>query len=371
MSAQESLVSFIQELKLDDDKFLEFQEMIKKKLSTKKKNKKETKNHSEQSRNDVFEHDSSKGDIKKRDKKTLTKENPSIIVQQENPKTKGSKVWSRYEKYKAATTYKEFIEKGGTNDDFNFDLNHNPAYIRELGSTESISKKEDENDVEKKSSNDNSESEVGVTKKISKEELVSKDEQEAEVPKESSKEESENETELAEDSSKDEPESEPKVSKESSKEESESEADEESAEKLDSHVKSCLNKLFEDIVSRNNYENKKKILKEVKIKLFEDNLIKKEFKKSDKTLNNLIISRYNELYSFYESKCQEEFDDITKQKKEDDHQGCDDEENEEIEVLEKTYEGVVYLYDPKTNLVYDSDTNEQVGKIRDGIIIFE
>ena len=128
MSSQESLITFIQELKLDDDsKYSEFQKMIEKKISsqikkTKKHDKKDT--SSEHCRDNVFEQKT-----KKKDKKTLTKENPSIKVQQENPKTKGSKVWSRYENYKLATTYLEFIEKGGTNDDYNFDLNHSPPIL--------------------------------------------------------------------------------------------------------------------------------------------------------------------------------------------------------------------------------------------------
>ena len=69
----------------------------------------------------------------------------------------------------------------------------------------------------------------------------------------------------------------------------------------------------------------------------------------------------------YEKKCKEEFDSITHE----DNKQESDEETEEIEVSEISQEGVTYLLDPKSNFVYDSDTNNQIGKYREGIIIFD
>ena len=42
----------------------------------------------------------------------------SILFQQTNPKRAGSKSYDRYEQYKSATSYAEFLELGGSRADF-------------------------------------------------------------------------------------------------------------------------------------------------------------------------------------------------------------------------------------------------------------
>ena len=48
-------------------------------------------------------------------------ENRLIKFQEENPKSKGTVVYDRYERYKRATNYKEFIDLGGVNKDYYHD----------------------------------------------------------------------------------------------------------------------------------------------------------------------------------------------------------------------------------------------------------
>ena len=49
-------------------------------------------------------------------------ENKSIEINQNNPKNKDSDVYDRYERYKKANNYEEFIELGGDNKDYYSDF---------------------------------------------------------------------------------------------------------------------------------------------------------------------------------------------------------------------------------------------------------
>ena len=50
--------------------------------------------------------------------------NKTIELNQDNPKRIDSKAYNRYEKYKSATNYIEFLESGGNNQDYNYDLEY-------------------------------------------------------------------------------------------------------------------------------------------------------------------------------------------------------------------------------------------------------
>ena len=50
--------------------------------------------------------------------------NKTIELNQDNPKRIDSKAYNRYEKYKSATNYTEFLELGGNNQDYNYDLEY-------------------------------------------------------------------------------------------------------------------------------------------------------------------------------------------------------------------------------------------------------
>ena len=49
-------------------------------------------------------------------------ENKSIEINQDNPKNKDSSSYDRYERYKKANNYEEFIELGGDNKDYYSDF---------------------------------------------------------------------------------------------------------------------------------------------------------------------------------------------------------------------------------------------------------
>ena len=59
-----------------------------------------------------------------RDWKLMIKLNAHIKVEQKNPKTKGSKSYLRYEKYKNASTASEYLSLGGKREDFRYDMSH-------------------------------------------------------------------------------------------------------------------------------------------------------------------------------------------------------------------------------------------------------
>ena len=50
--------------------------------------------------------------------------NKTIELNQDNPKRIDSKAYNRYENYKSATNYPEFLESGGNNQDYNYDLEY-------------------------------------------------------------------------------------------------------------------------------------------------------------------------------------------------------------------------------------------------------
>ena len=50
--------------------------------------------------------------------------NARIVVEHKNPKRHKTLAWQRYEGYKGATTYGEFLKLGGTRSDYRYNLNH-------------------------------------------------------------------------------------------------------------------------------------------------------------------------------------------------------------------------------------------------------
>ena len=56
--------------------------------------------------------------------------NKTIEINQNNPKREGTQSYDRYERYKKATNFKEFLELGGRNLDYHCDLEH--GYLKEL-----------------------------------------------------------------------------------------------------------------------------------------------------------------------------------------------------------------------------------------------
>ena len=50
--------------------------------------------------------------------------NKTIELNQDNPKRIDSKAYDRYENYKSATNYIEFLESGGNIQDYNYDLEY-------------------------------------------------------------------------------------------------------------------------------------------------------------------------------------------------------------------------------------------------------
>jgi len=71
----------------------------------------------------------------------------SIKYLQENPKKKGTQSWDRYEKYKVATNYDEFVRLGGPKKDLKFDIEK--GYLT-LDGTEPIPKVNTPKTVKKK-----------------------------------------------------------------------------------------------------------------------------------------------------------------------------------------------------------------------------
>ena len=78
--------------------------------------------------NDHIDFDIKKSNIKNNnisEKEYIKKcmiENKSIEINQYNPKNKDSDVYDRYERYKKANNYEEFIELGGDNKDYYSDF---------------------------------------------------------------------------------------------------------------------------------------------------------------------------------------------------------------------------------------------------------
>lgn len=380
MSAQESLISFIEDLKLDDAKFSEFQKMIEKKLAPKNK-----KSNVDEIREDVFPKDTKK--TTKKESGTTIRHKGPIRINPNNPKKVNCKSWIAYEAYKNAKSYEEFKELGGESKHYKYDLDKgliieltdeqlkllaedpNYNFFKEGESTDKklksskgkISKKEKATKPE--STNDDNKEENTLNDKSSEEEKKSSNEQSI----------------LGEDLSDD------KISKltlsgseENNKTKNSSKTDKEeipkpnkSPEDLKLLLETLLNDIIEELVTQENYQNNKRAnITQIKKRLFENSEIKKGFKsKNDNTLVSEINLRYNEKSSFYEKKCQQEFEESIKE--EDEPNSDNDEETEEIEVVEYEYDGTTYNLDPKTNYVYDIETNEQIGKCREGIIIFD
>ena len=384
MSAQESLISFIENLKLDDAKFSEFQKMIEKKLAPKNK-----KSNVDEIREDVFPKDTKKT-IKKESGTTIRHKGP-IRINPNNPKKVNCKSWIAYEAYKNAKSYEEFKELGGESKHYKYDLDKgliieltdeqlkllaedpNYNFFKEGESTDKklksskgkISKKEKATNPE--STNDDNKEENTLNNEISEEEKKSSDGPSLLGEEFSDDKLSELPSSEAEDLHVND-----KTKKNSSKMGKEEIPNpNKSPEDLKLLLKTLLTDIIEELVTQENYQNNKRAnITQIKKKLFENSEIKKGFKsKNDNTLVSEINLRYNEKSSFYEKKCQQEFEESIKE--EDEPNSDNDEETEEIEVVEYEYDGTTYNLDPKTNYVYDIETNEQIGKCREGIIIFE
>ena len=56
--------------------------------------------------------------------------NKTIEINQNNPKREGSKAYDRYERYKKATNFTEFLELGGSNLDYHYNIRD--GYLKEL-----------------------------------------------------------------------------------------------------------------------------------------------------------------------------------------------------------------------------------------------
>ena len=56
--------------------------------------------------------------------------NKTIEINQNNPKREGTQAHDRYEKYKKATNFTEFLELGGSNLDYHYNIRD--GYLKEL-----------------------------------------------------------------------------------------------------------------------------------------------------------------------------------------------------------------------------------------------
>ena len=56
--------------------------------------------------------------------------NKTIEINQNNPKRKGTQAYDRYERYKKATNFTEFLELGGSNLDYHYNMRD--GYLKEL-----------------------------------------------------------------------------------------------------------------------------------------------------------------------------------------------------------------------------------------------
>lgn len=401
MSTKESLVNYIEGLNLDDAKFSEFQKMIEKKLASKTK-----KSNVDEFRDDVFGKETKKTN-KKENGNTSRHQGP-IRINPNNPKKVNCKSWTAYESYKSAKTYDQFKELGGESKHYKYDLEK--GLIIEL-KEEHLKLLEDDPNYdffkdsiqtkESKAQKKKSSKEIPLDDKSKKnpdnEDLKQKESSSDEQSKETfdketdsgNLEEEPKETNLTKGKDNDIPESlvdkdsqnvstkevEKESIKKTSKKNSSTSDDDISPEELESLVNSLLDDTIDKIVTQENFEKKVSNMSKIKTTLFENPIIKKNFKKNNKDLNDKIKEKYNEKNSFYGQKCKQDFDEINKinhdKSLDADKETNSDEETEEIEVIEHEHEGVIYNLDPKTNIVYDNDTNEQIGKYRDGIIIFD
>ena len=56
--------------------------------------------------------------------------NKTIEINQNNPKREGTQAYDRYERYKKATNFTEFLELGGVNLDYHYNMRD--GYLKEL-----------------------------------------------------------------------------------------------------------------------------------------------------------------------------------------------------------------------------------------------
>ena len=64
------------------------------------------------------------------DKSLRERLNKTIEINQNNPKREGSQAYDRYERYKKATNFTEFLELGGSNLDYHYNMRD--GYLKEL-----------------------------------------------------------------------------------------------------------------------------------------------------------------------------------------------------------------------------------------------
>lgn len=142
-----------------------------------------------------------------------------------------------------------------------------------------------------------------------------------------------------------------------------------SQEELNTHLETLLDDIINQVISQENFENKRENITSIKKKLFEDPDIKNNFKKNNKDLNSKITDKYNKTSSVFEKQCKEDFNDVFNTKE----SSSDENETEEIDVCLHEQDGVTYHLDPKTNILYDDSETEakRIGLLKDGIIIFD
>ena len=81
----------------------------------------------------------------------------------------------------------------------------------------------------------------------------------------------------------------------------ESKEKEMSKEELDIIFKSCLDKCIEEVISKDNFENKRENISIIKKKIFENEIVKLNLKKTDKTIL-IVNSKYNDMCLVFEKK---------------------------------------------------------------------
>lgn len=374
MSAQEDLISYLQALNIEDQQFNVFKKMIEQKLISEDGEDE----LSGEFREDVFNKEIKKNDKKVNKKNSVVKASSNkhqgpIRINPNNPKKMNCKSWTLYESYKKAKSFQQFKELGGETKHYNYDLKK--GLIIEL--TEEQIKLLDEDpeyDFFKKEPSE--EDEVSKKKKPQKKkssekvrtdrssEIVNVDQKEDD--KFSKNEECDVQEKILTDQKKS------SLENTSSKNLLSKEPEQEmSQEDLNIYLEAVLDKIIDEIISQENFENKRENITNVKKKLFEDPDIKKNFKKNNKDLNTKINDKYNQKSSVFEKQCKEDFNDVFNHQKPEESKS--DSETEEIDVCIHEQDGVTYHLDPKTNILYDDSETEarKVGVLKDGIIIFD
>ena len=375
MSAQEDLISYLQALNIEDQQFNVFKKMIEQKLISEDGEDE----LSGEFREDVFNKEIKKNDKKVNKKNSVVKASSNkhqgpIRINPNNPKKMNCKSWTLYESYKKAESFQQFKDLGGETKHYNYDLKK--GLIIELTEEQiKILDEDPEYDFFKKDPSE--EDEISKKKKPQKKKSSEKaqtkkspdpvnvDQKEEDNSSKNEKDDTQEKilTENKKKSSLENTSSKNLLSKEPEQEMSQ--------EDLNIYLEAVLDKIIDEIISQENFENKRENITNVKKKLFEDPDIKKNFKKNNKDLNTKINDKYNQKSSVFEKQCKEDFNDVFNHQKPEESKS--DSETEEIDVCIHEQDGVTYHLDPKTNILYDDSETEarKVGVLKDGIIIFD